>query len=258
MTCAPRQFRVFGMRRSGNHAVIGWLRRNIPGEVVFLNDCDAGDPFRTYAMLETPRRDRHGPAFRDSRWFAQFDAGRAERSHIVSYEDMTPDDAGTPEGWTVPFETVVVRRSFLNWLASFYALVTGRTAGTVWGVDHPREIGAYRRVYAALLRAPAAAVICFDRWLEEAAYRRERLAALGLPARDNALGAVSAYGGGSSFAGGHPSCRWRPLAGDPAFAGLARAAGRDDAFLGTLEPLYPDDAARLRRLAAGGVLHDER
>ena len=254
----PRLIRVFGMRRSGNHAVIGWLRRNVPGETVFLNDCAPGDPLRTYAMMETPRGDRHGPSFRDTRWFAQFDEGRAERSHIVSYEDTTPDEAGPPEGWAAPFRTVIVRRSFLNWLASFYRLVTRRAAGTVWGVDDPEEIVPYRSVYAALLKSPGGEAVCFDRWLAEPGYRAARLGALGLPVLDAATGPVSDYGGGSSFGRGDPGRRWPALARDPDFEALARDAGRDDAFIAALAPIYPEDAKRLRRLAAGGTLHDER
>ena len=254
----PLNLRVFGMRRSGNHAIIDWLRRNMSGEVVFLNDCAPGDPFGTYAMMETPRGDRHGPSFRETRWFAQFDEGRAGRSHIVSYEDTAPDAAGPPRGWDAPFSTLVIHRSFLNWLASFHALVLDRNRGTRWGVERPEEIAAFIALYADLLRAPCTLAISFDGWLSGACYRRGAARALGLVPRDDDTGAESDYGGGSSFDGGCPSNRWRGMADAPGFEALAREAGRDAAFLSTLANIYPRDAAVLERLAAGGSLKDER
>ena len=255
---ATLNLRVFGMRRSGNHAVIDWLRRNIPGETLFLNDCSPGDPFRTYAMMETPRGDRHGPTFRATRWFPQFDEGREERSHIVSYEDTAPDAAGPPQGWDTPFRTVVIHRSFLNWLASFHALVLDRNRGTRWGVERPEEIAPFVALYADLLRAPSDLAISFDRWLDGPAYRRDAARALGLAPRDDGTGAESPYGGGSSFEGGCPSDRWRGMTDAPGFEALAREAGRDPAFLAALANIYADDAAVLERLAAGGSLKDER
>lgn len=46
--------RLFGMRRSGNHAIVGWMQRNAPGgRSVFLNNCKPGqDPFRSFRGIE--------------------------------------------------------------------------------------------------------------------------------------------------------------------------------------------------------------
>ena len=255
MTDAPHLIRVFGMRRSGNHAVIDWLRRNIPGETVFLNDCAPGDPLETYAMMETPRGDRHGPGFRETRWFAQFAEGRGGRSHIVSYEDTTPDEAGAPEGWDAPFRTVIVRRSFLNWLASFYEMVTGRMGGTVWGVDDWREIRPYIAVYARLLAAPREIDLDFDAWAAGPEYRAGVLSRLGLEPADNGIGAVSTYGGGSSFGDVFPSGaalaeRWRRLAGDAGYDALVAEAAADDVLMAGLRRAYPGEAALLTREVA--------
>lgn len=256
MTAAPRQVRVFGMRRSGNHAIIDWLRRNLPGETVFLNDCRPGDPFRTFQMMETPRGDVHGPGFRDTRWFAQFDEGRETRGHIVSYEDQLPRAVPAPEGWRGRFETIVIRRSFLNWLASFQKLVAGRQRGTEWGVRGPAEILPFIRAYSDMLAAPGLHV-CYDRWCADPGYRRGRLDALGLTPRDNGTGREAVYGGGSSFDGGDRARRWKAMAEERSYVALAREAGRDDAFMARLAPLYPDDERRLLRLVSGGRLSDE-
>ncbi|WP_241525501.1 hypothetical protein [Pseudophaeobacter leonis] len=46
--------RVFGMRRSGNHAILSWLQRNAPaGGSVFLNNCKPGtDPLQNSRGIE--------------------------------------------------------------------------------------------------------------------------------------------------------------------------------------------------------------
>ena len=260
---APVLIRVHGMRRSGNHAVIDWLRRNIPGETVFLNDCGPGDPYESFQALESPRGDRHGPSFRGTRWYPQFEAGREGFHHIVSYEDRAPGAA--PEGWAAPWRSVVVHRGFLGWLASYFALAVHRQGGTEWGVERPVEIAPMIRLYARLLAAPADASISLERWSSEPGHRARTLRALDLPALDDDTGGQTDYGGGSSFApgaappaAGDLSARWRSLAGVPEFERLARGAARDDAFMGTLRSLYPEDAARLGRLAKGGRLRDER
>lgn len=261
---APVLIRVCGMRRSGNHAVIDWLRRNIPGETVFLNDCAPGDPYETFQMLESPRGDRHGPSFRGTRWYPQFEAGRGGFHHIVSYEDGLPD--GPPIGWEGSWRTVIVHRGFLGWLASYWALVMDRQGGTCWGVEAPAEIAPMIGRYADLLRAcDGATGIGLERWAADPARRRERLSSLGLPLLDDDTGPQTDYGGGSSFApgGAAPDAhalagRWRALAADAEFERLAITAARDAAFMGALRPLYPEDAARLVRLAQGGRLRDER
>ncbi|MDT0681747.1 hypothetical protein RM543_03540 [Roseicyclus sp. F158] len=252
----PPLLAMFGMRRSGNHAIADWLRRNVPGECVFLNDCAPGDPFETYALMETPRGDRHGPSFRTTRWFPQFPDGRNARAHLVSYEDRLPGTA-TPEGWGRPATEIVVHRSFLNWLASFLKLVRVRKAGTAQGA---RGMGPLRRAvsqYVALLTACEGRVsLSLDRWRQDADYRARRLDALRLPMLDNEVGTQARYGGGSSFSPGHAapgasdlSSRWRIAATDPIFRTIAGAAGRSPGLLDVLNRHYPEDVARLRRIA---------
>jgi hypothetical protein len=258
-----RLFRVFGMRRAGNHAVIDWMRAGLSGETVFLNDCRPGDPWSTFEMLETPSGERHGPSFRATRWFAQFPDGRATRNHILSYEDKTPGDVGLPPDWPGPWRTVIVHRSFLNWLASYLRLVLGRQRGTRWGVSHVDEVRPAIAAYRDLL-CSAGDAISFDRWVGDADYRRTRLAALGLVPRDDRPAAQAIYGGGSSFEpstqapqGRDLTRRWQAMAGEGDFVTLAEQAARDHTLIEALEEIYPDDARRLRRVAATGRLTED-
>ena len=259
----PIRIRVYGMRRSGNHAVIDWLRRNVPGECVFLNDCAEGDPYASFQSMRTPRGDRHGPAFRRTRWYPQFEAGRDRFHHIASYEDRLPGPE--PTGWHGPWRTVIVHRGFLGWLASYYALVVERQGGTAWGVNDPTEIVPRLKTYAALLQWDCDASVSLERWTMDARYRRAILGRLGLDARDDDTGAQADYGGGSSFepGGAAPSAealasRWHDLAENSAFEALAGVFARNAAFIDALTPLYPEDVGRLTRLARGCRLRDER
>ncbi|MGB5594791.1 MAG: hypothetical protein WBM62_12250, partial [Crocosphaera sp.] len=44
-----QEIRVFGLKRSGNHAIINWLFQQITGKVVFLNNCyPAGKKLNLY------------------------------------------------------------------------------------------------------------------------------------------------------------------------------------------------------------------
>ena len=43
-----REFRVVGLRRTGNHAIINWILQQVDGTVVFVNDIFINEnPFRT-------------------------------------------------------------------------------------------------------------------------------------------------------------------------------------------------------------------
>lgn len=259
----PRLFRVFGMRRSGNHAVIDWVRQGLATDTVFLNDCRPGDPWATFQMLETPGGERHGPGFRATRWFPQFPRGRGARDHVVSYEDITPASAGMPLDWPGAWCSVVVHRSFLNWLASYLRLVLGRQRGTRWGASIADDVRPAIACYRDMLRSPGAAV-SFDRWLCDVGYRRDRLRGLGLPVSDALPATQAAYGGGSSFepASHVPqpkalTSRWRPMAEESDFVTLARHAARDHTLVEALKVHYPDDARRLLRLNATGRLTED-
>jgi hypothetical protein len=49
-----KEIRIFGIKRSGNHAIINWLFSQIPGTVVFLNNCyPAGKKLNIYEGIGT-------------------------------------------------------------------------------------------------------------------------------------------------------------------------------------------------------------
>lgn len=99
--------------------------------------------------------------------------------------------------------------------------------------------------------------ICFDRWVASVAYRRDILARLGLPAKDDDLGPVQRYGGGSSFqpdaSGGaelQTDRRSAVMAADPEYRMILWLAAQDPEFIARLTAEFPTDAAHLSDLAA--------
>ncbi|MEQ9261510.1 MAG: hypothetical protein RIG84_20670 [Roseovarius sp.] len=257
--------RVFGMRRSGNHAIINWLQRNAPGGgAVFFNNCVPGkNPFRSFAMVEVNGRRRPGRAGDDPASFAtQAGDGAAV---IFSYEDAMPNEtrkravSGDIDEAAIGHE-IVICRSFLNWSASLVKKLrpnpsytpARRTAIVL------RAVETYGKMLELVLEAEALGltVIQYDAWHGSPEYREEVLARLGFAARDNGLGEVQSYGNGSSFQTEatraeelRPESRWEAMRADTEYRIVLWLAARDAAFCAKLEQVFPEDAARLAGLA---------
>lgn len=259
--------RMFGMRRSGNHAIANWLQRNAPsGHSVFLNNCKPNtDPFKSFRSIEV---DGTLVSHRKARKDLASVAGRAEEGALllISYEDVTPAMFAPLRAVSGPFDEtlltgdVLIYRSFLNWVASLLKKMQGndsysllrRNAILLQAIDY----------YGLLLRQVEEAdelgftCICYDDWVRSERYRAMILGQLELPVRDNSLGPVQRYGGGSSFQKQANSAdeletsrRWQKMAEDPEFAAVLNLAAHDPKLTGRLERLFPRDAALLARIA---------
>lgn len=258
--------RVFGMRRSGNHAIINWLARNAPGgRSVFFNNCTAGrDPFASFRAVEIDGRRRPGSAGDNPAEFARRAGDGA--AVIFSYEDAMPNErrkrpvsVGVDEG-AIDFE-VIVCRGFLNWAASLLRKLQGNPA---YGA-HQRVAIVLRAVelYSLMLDLAIAeeelglVVIRYDDWIAQPAYRAGLLERLGFERRDDTLGEVQRYGNGSSFQKEavsaedlRPENRWREMSDDPEYRIVLWLAAQDAGLRDKLSRVFPADAAGLQRLAA--------
>jgi len=257
--------RVFGMRRSGNHAIINWLGRNAPGgRSVFFNNCTPGrKPFQTFRAVEVNGRRRPGSAGDDPAGFARRAGDGA--AVILSYEDAMPNErrkrpvsVGLDEA-AIDAE-VIVCRGFLNWAASLLRKVQGNPA---YGA--PRRVAIVLRaveLYSLMLDLVIAeaelglVVIRYDDWMASAAYRAGVLRRLGFERRDDTLGAVQPYGNGSSFQKEaaraedlRPEDRRQQMATDPEYRIVLWLAAQDEALRDKLSKVFPGDAAALDRLA---------
>jgi len=258
-----RCLRLVGMRRSGNHAIANWLQRNSEtSAALFLNNCRPGhDPLRSHNGVEVSGR-HHGGSLQQ----AAAEAGEGALL-LVSYEDtlhLRFEAAGNLSG---PYDTgsfdadILIYRSFLNWSASLLKKLQRNE--NYRSADRMAVMARALATYGDLLAEVAEAgttgrhAICYDDWVSDEIYRARVLKDLGLPLRDNDLGAVQSYGGGSSFQTDAAQAeelqiadRWPAMAPDPEYQTLLRLAALDPDFMTRLGALFPTDADHMARIAA--------
>ena len=265
---------VFGMRRSGNHAIIDWLMRNAPDAAsggVFYNNCKFGkNPQAHYGSLDVYDAQLqvmpHVDVTDQQRIAGAGDAPMA----IVSYEDRMPQSAGQAQKASNGMadadfsHQVIIYRSFLNWSASLLAKIKKNEG--FGATDRMRimtlAFATYIQGLDRIADGKGIIAICYDRWMTSEDYRADILRKLGLPVRDLSRGKVQRYGGGSSFQGKagsveqlNSTARDAAMADDLEYGLLAWTAAHDLRFMERLIPHFEDDAERLATLAETSQLH---
>lgn len=265
---------VFGMRRSGNHAIIDWLMRNAPHSAtggVFYNNCKFGkNPQIAYGSLDvydTVQQVMPHVGLEDADRIVA--AGNTPIA-IVSYEDRMPQPAGerqkASDGMTAAHfdHQVIIYRSFLNWMASLLAKIKKNDG--FGATDRLRimtlAFATYIQGLDRIAQAKGIVAICYDDWMVSETYRAGILRALGLPERDLSRGKVQRYGGGSSFQRKVDSAddlgsvsRDAQMTDDLEYCILAWTAAHDLQFMQRLIPHFEDDAERLATLAETSKLN---
>ena len=256
--CPGTILRTYGMRRSGNHAIINWLMRNAPGETVFLNNCRQKKPaLETFQGSEINGKRQDRSLISDK---PVADGAADGALLLMSYEDYVPEvtDKGLDQvsaefsANDITYE-ILIYRSFLNWSASLLKKIQGNSGYS--GLDRLRiMMGAMER-YVHMLSlvdqpgAPNMVSIHYDRWCQSSDYRAATLKTLGMECRDDDLGAVQRYGGGSSFQKETQEAhdlsvheRWRMMADDQEFQIVRMAAQQDTRLQNLMERLMPQEA----------------
>lgn len=270
-----KTFRMFGMRRSGNHAISSWILRNAPfGRSVFLNNCRAArSPLDGFASIEVNQSLTNAAKARRNMAGQVAPAG-PDGILLVSYEDMSPADFSGARKASGAFDEtlisaeIMVYRSFLNWAASLLRKLQGnpgfslaRRASIVL-----RTVERYARLLKIVSQKEELGVtgICYDDWFTSEAYRLSVLRELGLPMIDNSTGEVQRYGGGSSFDAHtldanalQTGQRHRQMAQDPTYQAILHIAARDELLLEQLNKHFPNDAEVLRDLSKQLPTHIE-
>jgi hypothetical protein len=217
------EIRVLAMRRSGHHAVIHWLLRQVAGPALFLNDVSLdergelrGNRFSRYLHLpeEAAARDRAGD------WVAkELLVWNLEDRGVGELADLCRRWRG--RGASGRVRHLVVVRDPWNWLASRFRAepadpLDGGAALARWKEQARECLGR-----TAVL--PDRLAVHFNRWVADAEYRRALAAELGLAFDDTGFREVE-WPGGSSFGSEGVRAdnsvvlaRWRELAADPAF-----------------------------------------
>ena len=230
------ELRIIGMSRSGNHAVIHWITRQIRGRYCFLNCAEPKtNPFLTARPLNAEERTYEANYAVD---LAAEQAGQFSRKDYLlhSYEDAFLGMVRSPAfedhhddwvGRSARRVDVLILRDPFNLFASRrkaqYALVTAHTARRIWKqharefVEGPRYLGSDR------------VLIRYNRWARDREYRREIARQLGLAFTDAGARAVPEVGAGSSFDGTQHDGqahrmdvlgRWRHFQDDPRYLDL--------------------------------------
>lgn len=263
---ADGRFRVFGIRRTGQHAIINWILRNCGRDQhVFLNSCKiAKSAIRTCQQSEISSQSADKAHNLRKTLEKILDFG-AKPFVLISYEAGYPPDRYERGDLTNGFANedfdhqMLVTRSFVNWLPSFINL---------WRKINPNsppqglhasnaivfEMLRYKDHLIAAIASPHT-IISYDAWFADAAYRQAKLAELDLSEIDNSFGDVQKYGGGSSFSQwALPAAeldignRWKTMIGDPYARQLLALAANDKQFLDALAAVYPEDIDVLNSL----------
>ncbi|MBE9064332.1 hypothetical protein [cf. Phormidesmis sp. LEGE 11477] len=233
---------LVGMRRSGNHAVLNWIRSQQPGDVCLLNNVAAGT--NPYRYKSDNLRRYHPEHHKQAEVYRQQASGNLIKRDclIYSYEDWSLRQIIQPRfernrdlyvGKSgKSFELLVLRDPF-NLFASrlkqnFVATKARKLPMVEMWLEHAREFvgesGYLKRNRIC---------ISYNRWFSNMDYRRSLADQLDIPFSDAGLENISAFGGGSSFDGtgddsrlsGRASAldvtnRWRQFADDPRFQSL--------------------------------------
>lgn len=178
---AQRVFYVYGMRRSGNHACIGWLTNALEGEPVelmeskrvnninysqtgntcFINDVSTMSGRRFLASLLQDRK-----KIRQARFL------------IISSED---EDSTYRHEWRIPgrSEVIQVRRNTLNLMASRFQNLNRRAQEGI-GASMQSMKSEFFATLSDYIHHPQGVMWQFERWSDDEAWRKEFLAKLGL------------------------------------------------------------------------------
>lgn len=243
------EWRVVGMSRSGNHAIINWLLAQTGGRTCFLNCVEPkNNPFCW------PRITGSGLAYAVN--YAGFDLERerggelSPKDHLIySHEDCFlgslrdgPWEAFHDEwvGASAARRDILILRDPFNLFASRRKQgigVSPRRAMQIWK-QHAREFLGERRV---LPRRPVP--VSYNHWVRSRDYRRRLAETLGLRFTDARFDEVADTAGGSSFDG----LRYRRRASQMKVFDRWRAFADEDDY----RRLFDDEAVRLAEAIFG-------
>lgn len=244
---------VYGMRRSGNHAVIDWIMRNTRGGGLFLNNCKPGrDPLKTTQAI-TAYRD--GAELDLPGRYAKLEAAGDAPTTLVSFEDRMPAPGRQPL-FAAPETCVIIYRSFLNWAASLLRKIQSNPG---YGpVERMRVMMNATATYGTMLdRVHDGDIVPlqYDRWNADEIYRSDMAARLSLPGGNLDKGKLQRFGGGSSFQGQSATAemlttdqRAAQMSDDEEYKMILWTVARDHQFIARLATVFPDDARRLSDL----------
>ncbi len=257
------EIQVFGLRRSGNHAVLSWLIANLPQPAHFLNNVDPfSDPFRGFHNATLPNTVAIHKPMTD----AQVEAVRAEHKHclVYNYEHLALNQLRQRPlvaerehtiGASARTLRLLILRDFWNWMASrakqFINRGVGEPEKLVRALTHEAAMWKqYAREFEGktrLIEREGFVGVNYNDWVASPDTRQRLLAALGLEVRSLSIDYVPNLGLGSSFdgtaysgqaAGMDVGGRWKYLTAEPLLQGLLATWRADEELLALNERLF--------------------
>lgn len=252
-----REIRLVGLKRSGNHAIVDWLRQQLSGKVIHLNNLRLSEkPYqmayeeaiaarKQFYGLERYLAEQYGEGVREQ--LRQEALGNfIPKDHLLySYEDYDLAAIASARnqrnhdryfGKSDRCDDLLILRDLFNLLASRwqkgYTSVRSlrRSIIDLW-LEYAREyLGETNYLKPTKIAAN------YNQWADDLDYRRQLAAALNLQFDENAGQNISRFGGGSSFDGKKFAQnanqmavlqRWQHFADDRAYR---RALSREDVF----------------------------
>lgn len=170
-----RQMCFYSLRRSGHHAVMNWIMKNLPGKIFFLNNTMS----KTVVMPTEPEL--------DAIW-SEYDV------FALNMEDWGFDNPVPPTKYIprLVTENYYVLRNPFNFMASRLAnrWVTGDLKKPEWC----RTLLDQWKAYAIRYLDGNRDTIVYDKWFLSEDYRREIAAFVGFEYSEQGLLEVPAYG----------------------------------------------------------------
>lgn len=178
---------IYGLRRTGNHAITNWILGQLNGKVIYLNDVWPNDPYKGLESKDT------------------FDNGVLDFS-VVSFEDynlqilkkIRPKNSIRIDN---SMKILILRDPF-NLYAS--RLKSGmKTPAHFCGLNLRQLYLQYSREFAfkTKILGKDKIIISYNQWKISKSYRKSISKKLGLEFNDRGLNLVTGQGGGSSFDG---------------------------------------------------------
>jgi hypothetical protein len=268
-------WRFWGIPRSGNHAIIEWVIKNIDdSSLVFLNNCNRGLPTETFSYTVFDRGygpEKHrGNIHRDKNRHYERLINAIERAEniVVSYEVFPVNDIMLSdlreESWMSSAKTqdVFILRSPLNLLASCIRRIENETTHKARVAGRVRnfmdnQFSHYSGYLERCIKNDKNCVI-YDIWGAEESYRLRKLTQLGIKPTDLALGGMTSAGGGSSFDSEQEvnsistSNRWVQSVDNVHFIEMVDRMNLDAKLMAAISKVFPKDHENLIALKVAG------
>lgn len=185
-----------GLQRSGNHAILGWVETLFPGTVFHNNQFQ--DLFADEAAWRDLLQQAPAPctifSFEDS-------ANRTKTPGKLLLDSLHPLPDAAKADYDV-HRLVILRDPYNTWASRLAANARAEAFGRPLTSNSSWQL--YRDNWlqlAACTDDPSYQVVLFNRWKDDADYRRQICDALGGTYSEIGLDQVSGHGGGSSFDG---------------------------------------------------------